>query len=147
MKYYEKHECPSLYDKGTEPYVVDIDSLTANNTNFRTAVWTGSNLQLTVMHLKSGEDIGLEMHPFVDQFIRIEEGNGLVRMGKESDRLNFQKRVNKNYAIIIPAGMWHNITNIGKQPLMLYSVYAPPEHPYGTVHETKEIAMESENGY
>lgn len=135
------------YDMGGEPFIVDIDNLTTRNRNFRTAVWTGSNLQLTVMSIKPGEDIGLEMHPFLDQFIRIEEGYGLVRMGHDSNRLNFQRRVNKNYAIIIPAGMWHNIINTGKQPLKLYSVYAPPEHPYGTVHETKDDAIENENRY
>lgn len=138
--------CPYQYiplkDYGPEPFVVNIEEATKQNNYFRIALWTGCHLQLTLMSIRVGEDIGLEMHPDVDQFIRIEEGQGLVQMGDRRDRLDFQRRVYDDYAIFIPAGKWHNLINTGNTPLKLYSIYAPPEHPHGTIHETKEDAEE-----
>lgn len=134
----------NLNDYGPEPFVVNIDKATKQNNNFRTALWTGTHLQVTLMSIRPGEDIGLEMHPNLDQFIRIEQGQGLVKMGDRQDNLYYQQRVYNDYAIIIPAGKWHNLINIGNRPIKLYSIYAPPEHPYGTVHETKEIAQAAE---
>ncbi|EEM21039.1 Cupin 2 conserved barrel domain protein [Bacillus thuringiensis serovar tochigiensis BGSC 4Y1] len=96
------------------------------------------------MSINVGDDIGLEVHPTTDQFIRIEEGQGLVQMGDSKDKLDFQEMVYDEYAIMIPAGKWHNVINMGNTPLKIYSIYAPPEHPYGTVHETKAIAMSTE---
>lgn len=128
---------PELRDYGPNPFVIDIEEATKENTNFRLALWTGDHLQLTLMSLNVGEDIGLEMHPDVDQFIRVEEGRGLVEMGDERNNLDFQRNVYDDYIIIIPAGKWHNLTNTGNIPLKLYSIYAPPEHPFGTVHVTK----------
>lgn len=129
-----------LKDYGSQPFVVNIEQATRQNDAFRIALWTGKHLQLTLMSIDVGEDIGLEMHPDVDQFIRIEEGQGIVKMGDRKDKLDFQAKVCDNYAIFIPAGKWHNLINTGCKPLKLYSIYAPPEHPYGTVHETKEDA-------
>lgn len=136
-------------DYGREPFVVNIEEATLLNNTFRTALWTGDNLQLTLMSINAGEDIGLESHPHLDQFIRIEEGQGLVEMGDRKDRLDFKKRVYDDFAVIIPAGKWHNLTNTGNKPLKLYSIYAPPQHPPGTVHQTKAIAeaAENHNGY
>ncbi|WP_304941812.1 cupin domain-containing protein [Vallitalea guaymasensis] len=134
-----------LRDYGPEPYVVDIEEATRQNETYRTALWTGDNLQVTLMSIDVGDDIGLEVHPDGDQFIRIEEGEGLVRMGDSKDKLDFQKRVYDDYAIMIPAGKWHNVINTGDEPLKLYAIYAPPEHPFGTVHETKEDAEADEN--
>jgi mannose-6-phosphate isomerase-like protein (cupin superfamily) len=133
-----------LKDYGPEPFVINIDEATKQNNTFRTALWTGSHLQLTLMSLNIGEDIGLEIHPGVDQFIRIEEGQGLVKMGDSKYNLYFQRNVNANYAIFIPADTWHNIINAGNIPLKLYSIYAPPQHPHGTVHTTKAIAQAAE---
>ncbi|WP_223702384.1 cupin domain-containing protein [Sutcliffiella deserti] len=133
-----------LTDYGPEPFVVNIEELTKQNNFFRTALWTGSHFQLTLMSINVGEDIGLEIHPTLDQFLRVEQGQGVVQMGDSKDRLDFQENVYDNYAIIIPAGKWHNLTNTGNEPLKLYSIYAPPQHPYGTVHETKAIAMAAE---
>ena len=99
------------------------------------------------MSIKPGEDIGLEVHPTVDQFIRIEEGQGLVKMGDSKDKLDFQEKVYDDYAIMIPAGKWHNVINTGDTPLKLYAIYAPPEHPRGTVHETKEDAEAAEGNH
>ncbi|PKM81046.1 MAG: cupin domain-containing protein [Firmicutes bacterium HGW-Firmicutes-14] len=132
-----------LKDYGPNPFVVDIEEATKQNSNFRIALWTGTHLQLTLMSINVGEDIGLEIHPNLDQFIRIEEGQGLVLMGDRQDRLDFRAYVQDDYAFIIPAGKWHNLINTGNRPLKLYSIYAPPQHPYGTVHETKEDAEEN----
>jgi len=126
-----------LKDYGPDPFVVNIERATEQNNTFRTALWTGKHLQLTLMSINVGEDIGLEMHPDVDQFIRIEEGRGLAIMGDSKDKLDFQANVRDDYAIFIPAGKWHNLINTGNIPLKLYSIYAPPEHPHGTVHVTK----------
>lgn len=135
--------CPiMLKDYGPEPFVVNIEEATLQNDNFRLALWTGDYLQMTLMSIPVGETIGLEIHPDVDQFIRIEEGEGLVKMGDCKDHLDFQRNVFDDYAIFIPAGKWHNLINTGNKPLKLYSIYAPPEHPFGTVHETKEDAEE-----
>ena len=125
-----------------QTHLVNIEEATKENNNFRTALWTGTYLQLTLMNIPVGEDIGLEMHPDVDQFIRIESGQGLVLMGDEKDRPDFQEQVFDDYVIFIPAGKWHNLLNTGRVPLKLYSIYAPPEHPHGTVHATKEDAEE-----
>lgn len=132
-------------DFGPEPFVINIDRATRKNNTFRTALWTGSHLQLTLMSIRVGEDIGLENHPNLDQFIRIEQGQGLVKMGDSKDNLNFQKKVAEDYAIIIPAGTWHNLINIGNVPLKLYSIYAPPQHPKDTVHKTKADAIADEH--
>lgn len=133
-----------IRDYGPEPLVVNIDRFSKLNLNYRTALWTGQHLQVTLMSIRVGGDIGLEMHPNLDQFIRVESGYGLVKMGNSKDKLNYQTKVDGNYAIIIPAGTWHNLINTGNRPLKLYSIYAPPEHPFGTIHETKEIAEEAE---
>lgn len=134
-----------LKDYGPEPFVINIDKATKENKTFRTALWTGNHLQLTLMSINVGEDIGLENHPNLEQFIRIEQGQGLVQMGKRKDDLNFERRVSHDDAIIIPAGTWHNVINTGNKPLKLYSIYAPPQHPKGTVHITKKDALASES--
>lgn len=130
-------------DNGPNPYVVNIEELTLDNENFRTTVWTGANLQMTLMTIQPGEDIGLEVHEDHDQFLRIEQGLALVQMGPTQLDLE-DWDAEADFAIFVPAGMWHNITNTGTQPLKLYSIYSPPEHPHGTVHETKEDAEAAE---
>lgn len=140
-----QNTAPRAIDRGPEPFVVNIEKITKQNNNYRTALWTGEHLQLTLMSINAGEDIGLEVHPHLDQFIRIEEGRGLVKMGDAENMLNFQEPVYANYAFIIPAGKWHNLINTGKTPIKLYSIYAPPQHPRGTIHETRAIADASEH--
>lgn len=132
-------------DHGKQPYVVDINRAAKQNDTYRTAIWTGEHLQVTLMSIRVNDDIGLEIHPDIDQFLRIEDGQGLVEMGKRKDNLDFVRRVNNNSAIMVPAGTWHNITNTGNTPLKLYAIYAPPEHPFGTVHPTKADAMAAEH--
>lgn len=131
-------------DFGPRPFVVDIHRAALLNDNFRTALWTGQHLQLTLMSLRPGEDIGLEIHPDVDQFLRVEQGHGVMMMGDSKDKLDFQERVAPGYAIVIPAGTWHNLYNTGNVPMKLYSIYAPPQHPHGTVHRTKAEAEAAE---
>ena len=133
-----------IKDYGPVPIVVNIEDVTKRNDTFRTALWTGSHLQLTLMSINVGEDIGLEIHPNVDQFLRIEQGEGLVRLGNSRDNLSFQKKVGPSDAIIVPAGTWHNVINAGNMPLKVYSIYAPPQHPWGTVHTTRADAMAAE---
>ena len=134
----------NIIDYGPNPLVINIDQATGQNNVFRRVIWTGNHMQLTLMSIPPGGDIGLEIHPTLDQFIRIEEGQGLVKMGGNKDKLSFQRSVNQNFAFIIPAGTWHNLINTGNRPIKLYSIYAPPQHPKGTVHLTKADAQVSE---
>jgi len=136
---------PLPTDFGGRPFVVDIAKATITNDTFRTALWSGTHLQLTVMSIEPGDDIGLEAHPHVDQFLRLEQGCGIVQMGDRPDNLYFVQPAFEDSAVFIPAGTWHNITNTGNIPMKLYSIYAPPNHAFGTVHETKAIAEASEH--
>ncbi|HHV32520.1 MAG: cupin domain-containing protein [Ruminococcaceae bacterium] len=133
-----------LKDYGPMPIVVNIERVTKENDTFRTALWTGKHMQLTLMSINVGDDIGLERHQNVDQFLRIEQGEGLVKMGMDQNNLSFQRKVNSSNAIVVPAGTWHNLINTGNVPLKVYSIYAPPQHPHGTVHKTKADAMAAE---
>ena len=133
-----------LKEYGPKPLVINIEDATKDNENYRTALWTGKNLQLTLMSIGIGEDIGLEVHHDIDQFLRIEAGEGLVQMGDSEEKLDFEKKAEHDDAILIPAGKWHNVTNTGDVPLKVYSIYAPAEHPHGTVHKTRAEAMEAE---
>lgn len=137
----------NLKDYGAKPFVVNIEEATKQNDTYRTALWTGKNLQVTLMSINVGEDIGLEVHETIDQFLRIEEGHGLVQMGDSKDQLNFEEKVQEDYVILVPAGKWHNVTNTGDKPLKLYSIYAPVQHPHGTVQETRAMAAEENKGH
>jgi len=140
----QSYPSAAVTDYGPNPFVVDIRKAVLHNDTFRTALWTGSHLQLTLMSIPVGGEIGLEVHPNVDQFLRVEDGQGLVQMGERKDWLNFRQPVYDDFAIFIPAGTWHNVTNTGNKPLKLYSIYAPPNHPWGTMHQTKEAAEAAE---
>ncbi|HSX15155.1 MAG TPA: cupin domain-containing protein [Candidatus Saccharimonadales bacterium] len=125
-------------------WVDDIEKLTKDNTNFRTEVWTGQYSQLTVMTIEVGGEIGNEVHPEIDQFLRLEAGKAKVQFGKTKDQVDEEHEVEDDWAIIIPAGTWHNVVNTGDKPLKLYSIYSPPNHPKGTVHVTKAEADAAE---
>lgn len=127
-------------DYGGEPFVFNIEEVTEENDTFRTTLWTGTYLQVTVMSIPVGESIGLEIHPNTDQFIRIEQGDGLVQMGTNKNNLYYQEQAHDGFAILVPANTWHNIINIGNIPLKIYSIYAPPKHKKGTIHLTKKDA-------
>lgn len=126
-------------DRGPAPFVTNIEQATLANENYRTTLWTGNQMQLTLMTIQPGHDIGLEVHDDHDQFLRIEEGEATVYMGPAETALETQTATDDD-AVFVPAGTWHNLVNTGDQPLKLYSIYAPAEHPHGTVHATKEDA-------
>ena len=125
-------------------WVADIERATLDNENFRTVLWTGEHSQLTVMRIAAGEDIGLEVHPDHDQFIRIEEGKGRAELGPSEDEVAETHDVEADWAIVVPAGTWHNVVNTGDGDLKLYSLYSPPEHPPNSVHRTKAEAEAAE---
>lgn len=122
-----------------------IEEETKRNRNFRSALWTGQHLQVTLMSIEPGQSIGLEVHPMTDQFLHIQQGRGLVEMGSSRESLSFRRCAVAGDAVLVPAGTWHNLTNTGRIPLKLFSIYAPPEHPAGTIHRTKEEAEKAEN--
>jgi mannose-6-phosphate isomerase-like protein (cupin superfamily) len=117
-------------------YVVNIEKRSLENGYFREVLFTGPHSQLVVMSIAPGEDIGMETHDDVDQFIRVEAGKGkAILNGEEHD-------LQDGSAVVIPAGTEHDIVNSSKsEPLKLYTVYTPPEHPDGTIHKTKAEAM------
>ena len=104
-------------------------------------MYTGSHTQLTLMRLQPGEDIGWETHGDLDQFLRLEQGQGRLDLGRSEERVDESHEVVADRAFIIPAGMWHNVVNTGEGDLKLYSLYSPPDHPEGTVHATKAEAV------
>ena len=115
-------------------YVANIEDATVDNEDFRRVLYTGQNIQLVLMTLKPGEEIGEEVHEDRDQFFRIEEGQGTVYIDGAANA------VEDDYAVIVPAGARHNVVNSGSAPLKLYTLYGPPEHKDGTVHATKAQA-------
>ncbi len=112
----------------------DIEKLTEENQDFRRVLYTGKNLQLVLMTLQPGEEIGEEVHEDRDQFFRIEEGSGVI------DIDGVENTVEDDIAVIVPAGARHNVRNTGDEPLQLYTIYGPPEHKDGIVQSTKAEA-------
>lgn len=125
-------------------WIGDIEAITLDNSTFRTVLFTGPHLQLTVMCLQPGEEIGLEMHDHLDQFIRVEGGAGKITLGPSETEVEITHEVAADWAVIIPAGTWHNVSNPGADPLQLYSLYSPAEHEDGAVHLTKADADAAE---
>ena len=119
-------------------FIDNIEEKTEQNNFFRQVLYTGKHTQLVVMSLLPGEEIGMEVHPQVDQFFRIEEGRAKVVIDGE------EHEVDEGFAIIVPAGSQHNVVNTGSNPLKLYTLYSPPNHPDGTIHPTRAEAMAAE---
>ncbi len=115
----------------------DIEALTLENTNFRTVVYTGRHTQLTLMSLQPGEDIGWERHGNLDQFLRLEQGTARLDLGANENAVDESHDIGPDWALIVPAGTWHNVVNTGQDAVKLYSLYSPPEHADGTIHLTK----------
>ncbi len=120
-------------------YVGPIETKTLKNAYFRQVLFTGKHTQLVVMCLQPREEIGKEMHPAVDQFFRVEQGEGKFVLSGE------EHLVRDGHAVVVPAGTYHNVVNTSKtSPLRLYTIYSPPNHPDGTVHRTKAEAEAAE---
>jgi len=139
MDYLGRHK-----QQKAEPCAANVFRMAVQNINYRTEIWTGCYAQMTLMCIPVCSDIGLEVHEDTDQLIRIEQGMALAKMGNCKDHLDFQKQICKGDIVFVPAGTWHNVINVGRIPLKVSVVYAPPHHPAGTVHRTKE---EAENVY
>jgi mannose-6-phosphate isomerase-like protein (cupin superfamily) len=125
-------------------WVGNIEEATTRNTYFREVLFTGAAMQLVVMSLEPGEEIGVEMHDHRDQFLRVESGRATVTLGPSKDEVSERHRLEDDWAVVVPGGTWHNVVNDGDTALRLYSIYAPPEHPDRTVHETKADADAAE---
>lgn len=121
-------------------YVVNIEKVTKENENFRKVLYTATKSQLVVMSLKPGEEIGMEVHD-LDQFIRLEDGNGRVILD------GVEHEVEDDWAVVIPAGTNHNVINTGDTAMKLYSIYSPPEHRMDVVHATKPEAEADEEHF
>ena len=134
----------TIKDIGPEPIVFNIEDETTANKAYRRVAWSGKYLQVTLMAIPVGGEIGLEQHPETDQFLRVEAGTGKVQMGDKKSKLSFTQQVGPDEVILVPAGKWHNVTNVGDEPLKLYSIYAPAHHKPGNVQSTKEIADRDE---
>ena len=119
-------------------FIEDIEDRTEGNGDFRHVIYTGPHMQLVLMALEPGEEIGEEIHEGTDQFFRVEAGKGEVWID------GHETRIQSDTAIVIPAGTRHNIKNTGKKPLKMYTLYAPPQHEDGTVHHTKADADKAE---
>ncbi|MCW9054694.1 MAG: cupin domain-containing protein [Candidatus Pacebacteria bacterium] len=117
-------------------YITNIEKDTLENTDYRRVLYTGKNSQLVLMNLQPGEEIGNELHE-LDQFIRFEQGSAKVILNNEDEH-----EVSADFAVVIPAGTWHNVINTGDTELKLYTVYSPPEHKDGVVQRTKEDEKE-----
>jgi mannose-6-phosphate isomerase-like protein (cupin superfamily) len=115
-------------------YVENIEEATLANEDFRRVLYTGKNLQLVLMTLQPGEEIGEEVHEDIDQFFRVEEGQGTIYIDGNASPIE------DDFAAIVPAGARHNVVNSGTEPLKLYTLYGPPEHKNGTVHKDKQQA-------
>lgn len=126
----------TIEDIGPKPQSFDLEQATRDNRNYRTVAWSGRYLQVTLMSIPVGSDIGLETHPQTDQFLRLDAGRGRVQMGPAKDRLTFEKEVSDGWCVLVPAGTWHNIVNIGKEPMQVYAIYAPAHHKPGKIHKT-----------
>lgn len=126
----------TIEDIGPKPQSFDLERATRDNSNYRTVAWSGRYLQVTLMSIPVGGDIGLEMHAETDQFLRLDAGRGRVEMGSAKDQLSFHKEVSNGWCIMVPAGTWHNITNTGAEPMQVYAIYAPAHHSPGKVQTT-----------
>jgi mannose-6-phosphate isomerase-like protein (cupin superfamily) len=124
-------------------YHTNIEDETLNNNYFRKVLYTGKYSQLVVMALKPGEEIGNEIHQNVDQFFRIEQSEAKVVLNKGETEFT----VKEDEVFIVPAGTWHNVINVSDKDLKLYTIYSPPNHPDGTIHQTKQEAEEYEKAH
>jgi mannose-6-phosphate isomerase-like protein (cupin superfamily) len=129
-----------IEDVGPQPQSFDIERAATENPDYRSVAWSGRYLQVTLMAIPVGGDIGLEAHPETDQFLRLEAGQGHVTMGSAADHLTFEAAVSDGWCVLVPAGTWHNIANTGTSSMHLYTIYAPAHHQPAKVQATKAAA-------
>jgi mannose-6-phosphate isomerase-like protein (cupin superfamily) len=129
-----------IKDIGPEPESFDIERATKENSDYRSVAWSGRYLQVTLMSIPVGSDIGLEAHPQTDQFLRLDAGSGIVQMGAAKDKLTLEQEVSNGWCVLVPAGTWHNITNTGTTPMQVYTIYAPAHHEPDKVQATAVAA-------
>ncbi len=130
-----------IADIGPQPQSFDIERATVQNENYRSVAWSGRYLQVTLISIPVGGDIGLEAHPETDQFLRLEAGIGRAQMGVAKNDLTFDQQVSDGWCVLVPAGAWHNITNTGTEPMQVYAIYAPAHHAPDKVQSTEAVAM------
>lgn len=135
----------TVADLGPGPSYFDIEAESRANDNYRSVAWSGKYLQVTLMSIPPGESIGLEAHPETDQFIRLDAGRGRLVMGPAKDDLPIRHDIGDGWALMIPAGTWHDVENTGDEPLKLYTVYAPVHHASGIVQPTSQDAERDED--
>ena len=133
------------YDYGPNSLIIDLNKAAQQNDNFRATLWTGTYMQVTLMSIPVHGSIGMEVHTDHDQILRIEDGLGLVQLGESQLTMYGQYLAFTNYVIAVPAGIWHNIINIGNVPLKISSYYAPPNYAWNTVQRTRTPAASSQN--
>jgi mannose-6-phosphate isomerase-like protein (cupin superfamily) len=122
-------------------FLTNIEKDTTENENFRKVIFTAPHSQLVLMSLKPSEEIGNEVHADNDQFFRIDAGEGKIVFDNTDEH-----EISDGFAVVVPAGIWHNVINTSSEnPLRLYTIYSPAHHPDGTIHKTKEEAMAGEN--
>lgn len=136
-----------ITDIGPKPQTFDIERATKENRNYRSVAWSGRYLQVTLMSIPEGGDIGLEAHPETDQFLRIDAVKGRVQMGATKTNLTFESDVDEGWCVLVPAGTWHNITNSGETPMQIYAIYAPAHHMPDKVHATAAAAAADRNDH
>lgn len=125
-------------------WAIDIEGLASTNTNFREVLYTGEYSQLTIMSLAPGDDVGVERHRNIDQFVHVESGRGRLTLGPKRDHLEESHDLAKGWGAFIPAGAWHNIVNTGADDLRLYTVHSPALYAREVVYETKAEAIAAE---
>lgn len=125
-------------DSGKQPFVANLVEMAKLNENYREAIWTGEEFQITLMSIPTGGgDIGMEIHRDHDQMLYLAAGTGKVQMGDAKDQISFEKTVTAGQTVIVPKNVWHNITNIGSEEMKVFSLYAPVKHPADVVQENK----------
>jgi mannose-6-phosphate isomerase-like protein (cupin superfamily) len=130
----------TIKDIGPQPQSFNLEQETCGNKNYRSVAWSGRYLQVTLMSIPVGGDIGLEMHPETDQFLRLDAGKGRAQMGTSDTDLTFDKEVSDGWCVLIPAGTWHNVTNTGEEAMQVYAIYAPAHHKPAKIHKTSSEA-------
>jgi mannose-6-phosphate isomerase-like protein (cupin superfamily) len=125
-------------------WIENIEKLTLENEDFRRVLFTGKNSQVVLMCVEVGDEVGWEVHPDNDQFFRLEQGQLRLDLGVGEEAVDESHNATDAWAMVVPAGTWHNLVNTGSEAVKLYTIYSPPHHPVGTIHKTKADADAAE---